>query len=81
MVSILTEMPRTFYTRHVPDDVAERLETSANRAGLSLSTFALRELSETAWRADNEDLLNALPSAPIDPGRILETLRQVRAAR
>jgi hypothetical protein len=53
----------------------------ANRAGLPLSTFALRELSETARRADNADLLNALPSAPIDHGTIQEALRQIRAER
>ncbi len=75
------KMTRTLYIRHVPDDVAERLETLANRAGLPLSTFALRELSETARRADNADLLNALPSAPIDHGTILEALRQNRAER
>lgn len=61
-------MPRTLYIRHGSDDVAERLDWLANRARLPLSTVALCELSETARRADNEDLLNALPSAPIDHG-------------
>lgn len=70
---------RTLYIRHVPDDVAERLERLANRAGLPLSTFALQELSEAARRADNADLLQALPSADLDPGEILEALRQSRA--
>jgi hypothetical protein len=70
---------RTLYIRHVPDDVAERLERLANRAGVPLSTFALQELSETARRADNAELLQALPSATIDPGVILEALRQSRA--
>ena len=72
---------RTLYIRHVPDDVAERLERLANRAGVPLSTFALQELSETARRADNAALLQALPSATIDPGAILEVLRQCRAER
>ena len=45
-------MTRTLYIRHVPDDVAERLERLASRAGLPLSTFALQELSESARRAD-----------------------------
>jgi len=40
----------TLYIRHVPDDVAERLEQLASRAGVPLSTFALQELSETARR-------------------------------
>jgi len=71
-------MTRTLYIRHVPDDVAERLEQLANRAGLPLSTFALQELSETARRADNPARLQALPSATIDPGDILEALRLTR---
>jgi hypothetical protein len=70
---------RTLYIRNVPDDVAERLERLAGRAGLPLSTFALRELSEAARRADNADLLQALPSAELGPGEILEALRQSRA--
>ena len=67
------------YIRHVPDDVAERLERLASRAGLPLSTFALQELSETARRANNAELLQALPSADIDSSEILEALRQSRA--
>ena len=70
---------RTLYIRHVPDAVAERLERLASRAGMPLSTFALQELSETARRADNADLLRALPSADLDSIEILEALRQSRA--
>jgi hypothetical protein len=70
---------RTLYIRHVPDDVAERLERLASRAGVPLSTFALQELSETARRADNAELLQALPSADLDASEILEALRQSRA--
>ena len=55
-------MTRTLYIRHVPDEVAERLERLASRAGVPLSTFALQELSESARRADNAELLQALPS-------------------
>jgi len=71
-------MARTLYIRHVPDEVAERLEQLASRAGLPLSTFALQELSETARRADNAELLQALPSANVDPSDILEALRLSR---
>jgi hypothetical protein len=74
-----TAMTRTLYIRHVPDDVAERLERLASRAGLPLSTFALQELSETARRADNVELLQALPSVDLEAGEILEALRQSRA--
>ena len=74
-------MPRTLYIRHVPDEVAERLEQLASRAGVPLSTFALQKLSESARRADNAELLSALPSAAIEPAVILEALRQSRAQR
>ena len=74
-------MTRTLYIRHVPDDVAERLEKLASRAGVPLSTFALQELSESARRADNAELLQALPSAAIDPAVIQDALRQSRAER
>ncbi len=72
-------MTRKLYIRHVPDDVAERLERLASRAGLPLSTFALQELSESARRADNDELLQALPSADLEAGEILAALRQSRA--
>jgi hypothetical protein len=39
---------RTLYIRHVPDEVAARLEKLAAQAGLPLSTFALQELTEAA---------------------------------
>lgn len=74
-----SSVARTLYIRHVPDDVAERLERLASRAGLPLSTFALQELSETARRADNAELLQALPSANLDSREILEALRESRA--
>ena len=74
-------MTRTLYIRHVPDEVAERLEKLASRAGVPLSTFALQELCASARRADNAELLNALPSAAVDPAEILKALRQSRAER
>ena len=74
-------MTRTLYIRHVPDEVAELLEKLASRAGVPLSAFALQELSESARRANNAELLNALPSAAIGPATILEALRQSRSRR
>ena len=74
-------MARTLYIRHVPDDVAARLEKLAAQAGLPLSTFALQELTAAARRADNAELLGGLPSLPIDRDSILEALRQTRAER
>jgi len=72
---------RTLYIRHVPDEVAARLEQLAAQAGLPLSTFALQELSEAARRADNADLLQGLPSAPIERASILKALTESRDER
>jgi hypothetical protein len=70
---------RTLYIRHVPEEVAARLEKLAAQAGLPLSTFALKELTESARRADNAELLGSLPSLPIDRHSILEALSETRA--
>lgn len=72
-------MSRTLCIPHVPGHVAARLEKLAAQAGLTLSTFVLQELTEVASRADIAELLQALPSAPIDISEILEALRQSRA--
>ena len=72
---------RTLYIRHVPDAVAERLEKLAQQAGLPLSSFALQELTETARRADNAELLSRLPSQPIERSAILEALQDSRDER
>ena len=71
----------TLTIRHVPDEVAARLEKLAAQAGLPLSTFALQELTDAARRADNAVLLNALPSLPIERASILEALADSRAER
>jgi len=70
---------RTLCIPHVPGHVAVRLEKLAAQAGLTLSTFVLQELTEAARRADNAELLQALPSAAIGTSEILEALRQSRA--
>ena len=72
---------RTLYIRHVPDEVAERLEKLARRAGLPLSSFALQELTEAARRADNAELLASLPSSDIEPASILDALQDIRSNR
>lgn len=72
---------RTIYLRNVSDDVAERLERMAARAGMSLSAFTVRELAEIARRADNETLLRALPSLDIDIPTITEALDESRSTR
>jgi len=83
LLAVSKQVPvmRTLYIRHVPEEVAARLEKLAAQAGLPLSTFALQELTETARRADNAELLNALPSLSIDRKTILEALQDSRAER
>ena len=46
-----------------------------------MSTFALQELTESARRADNAELLNALASVPIDRATLLEALAESRSER
>ncbi|MFM8276254.1 MAG: hypothetical protein ACKN89_04545 [Cyanobium sp.] len=72
---------RTLYIGHVPDAVAAWLEKFAAQAGLPLSSFAIQELPESARHADNAELLNALPSLPIERASILEALADSRAER
>jgi hypothetical protein len=81
LLAVSKQVPvvRTLYIRHVPEEVAARLEKLAAQAGLPLSTFALQELTESARRADNAELLNTLPSLSIDRKSILEALQDSRA--
>jgi plasmid stability protein len=72
---------RTLYLRNVPDDVSERLATLAAREGLSVSAFAVRELTESARRADNAALLGDLPDLDVPAEELLADLESGRAAR
>ena len=56
-------------------------ERPKDQARLPLIGSALHDLTETARRADNAELLNALPSLPIVRKTILEALRDSRAER
>ena len=72
---------RTLYLRNVPDDVAERLERLADREGLSMSAFAVRELAWVSFRADNPALLAALPDLRVDADEVVHDVATGRAAR
>jgi plasmid stability protein len=72
---------RTLYLRNVPDEVGERLEALAAREGISLSAFAVRELSAVSRRADNPRLLGALPDLDFSPKAVLDDLTSGRADR
>jgi hypothetical protein len=72
---------KTLYLRNVPDDVAERLERMARRAGLSLNTFAVRELAEISRQADNAALLAELPSLSVAAADIVGDIAAGRRGR
>lgn len=72
---------KTLYLRNVPDDVSERLASLAAREGLSVSSFALRELTHAAQRADNPALLGDLPDHDVPADAVVADLEAVRAAR
>lgn len=69
---------RTLYLRNVPDDVAHKLEKLASEAGMSLSTFTVRELVEVSRRADNSELLYTLPDLDIDTATIVASVTDAR---
>lgn len=71
----------TLYLRNVPDEVSERLAALAAREGLSVSSFALRELTAAARRADNVRLLGDLPDLDATAAEIVAGLETGRSAR
>ncbi|AQA06996.1 antitoxin (plasmid) [Mycobacterium sp. MS1601] len=71
----------TVYLRNVPDDVVERLERLAARERVSVNTYAMRELAEASRRADNADLLGALPDLNIDTDDIVSAVNEGRESR
>lgn len=72
---------KTLYLRNVPEDVSERLAALAAREGLSVSAFALRELSDAARRADNEALLGDLPDLDVSAADVIADLEAGRSPR
>lgn len=69
------------YLRNVPEEVSERLASLAAREGLSVSAFAVRELTEIARRADNPALLGALPDLEVPVSAVVAGLQEARSAR
>ena len=69
---------RTLYLRNVPEEVSERLERLAKRAQMSVSAFAVRELTALSRRADNPALLGDLPDTAL---RVEDVLADLDAGR
>lgn len=72
---------RTLYLRNVPDEVVARLEKLAARDATSVGAVAVRELADVSRRADNADLLGALPDLDIAPAAIVAAMDAERAGR
>ena len=72
---------RTLYLRNVPDEVVARLERLAKREGLSVSSAAIRELTDVTRRADNPALLGALPDLHIETSDIVAAVEAERTAQ
>lgn len=72
---------KTLYLRNVPDDVSAGLAALAAREGLSVSSFALRELTHAARRAGNPGLLGDLPDLDVSAKDVVADLEAGRSAR
>jgi hypothetical protein len=72
---------KTLYLRNVPDEVVERLETLAAKDATSVSSVAIRELSEVSRRASNPALLGRLPDLRVDSSQLVEGIEADRAQR
>lgn len=72
---------KTLYLRNVPDEVSERLAALAAREGVSVSTFAVRELTQAARRADTPALLGELPDLDVSSTEVVTDLEDGRATR
>jgi plasmid stability protein len=72
---------KTLYLRNVPDDVSQRLAALAAREGLSLSSLAVRELTEAAKRCDTPALLGELPDLDVTVEDVVADLEAGRSAR
>lgn len=72
---------KVLYLRNVPDEISARLAALAAREGLSVSSFALRELMESARRADNPILLGDMPDLDLSASEVISDLETGRAAR
>lgn len=74
---------KTLQVRHVPDDVHRTLKARAALAGMSLSDYALAELTRLAEQPTLEDVLDRLAATePIDlPVPAAEIIREERGRR
>jgi hypothetical protein len=72
---------KTLYLRNVPDTVATALAKLAESEGMSVNSFAVRELTRVARRADNAALLAELPDLGITTEEIVSAIEEGRNER
>jgi hypothetical protein len=72
---------KTLYLRNVPDEVSAGLAALAAREGLTVSSFAVRELSLAAQRAGNPGLLGDLPDREVSAKEVVADLEAGRPDR
>ena len=71
---------KTLYLRNVPDEVEAKLARLVARAGMSVSSFAVRELREAALRADNAAVLDGLHHHDVSADDVVAGLEGDRRA-
>ena len=74
-------MPKMIQIRNVPDDIHGALVERAERAGMSLSGFLLREVTKVAERPSLDDILaRAEQRKPLKPlaQSSVEIIRELR---
>ena len=69
---------RTLYLRNVPDEVGDALEKLASRASMSVSAYAVRELSTAVAFRSNADLLWTQPQVEVDIDDVVAAVRSGR---
>ena len=72
---------KTLYLRNVPEEVTNELAVLASEAGLSVSSFVVKELSEIAKRAKNFNLFENLKDHEISAEDIISELDDARNSR
>lgn len=77
-------MAKTIQVRDVPDDVHELLRVRAARAGLSLSEYLRREVSQLARGPSLEEFfarVSSRPAVEVSTEQIVTAVRAERDAR
>jgi len=65
---------RTLYVRNVPDEVVERLEQLAARAGSSVNAVVLEELAGVARRTRNAEIFDSMPDTDVSTEEVLAAI-------